>query len=467
MEATLMQNKEDPKKAKSSLKGRLLIVDDESRHADSLAMMVASWGYDVHTAEDGAKAAGLLISKPFDVVLLDLHMPVADGYKVMDLIHKRGLKTRIITISGDPSMDDAIKSLKKGADNFIRKPVTPVDLLKAIDESLRKKVKEEQRQGVKRKIEIKSNLHRMMFDVAPNLQFLLDTKGNFRMVNTVFTKVTGYSKQEILGRHWSSLVEGDQIDRMHHVFEERRTAPDRFPEVELRLRCKEPDGENPGRKPKTLLVALQSRRLYTQQGKKRVFFGTYGVGRDITQYNKIEELNKYQEFHDELTGLPSRVLFEDYLSFALTQAKQDNTPLCLLHVVLVDLKQVNERYGHTAGDECLKTISARLKRQVRKGDILSRIDGSEFALLLPHIQDEKSVIHISEKLRIGLSNPIEVNGRSITLDLTIGSSVFPKDGENSDELLRHAQTSHGFHPLSKQRHLLQTSNWIKLIKSQH
>jgi diguanylate cyclase (GGDEF)-like protein len=254
---------------------------------------------------------------------------------------------------------------------------------------------------------------------------------------------------------------------MHHVFEERRTAPDRFPEVELRLRCKEPDGENPARKPRSILVALQSRRLYSQQGKKRVFYGIYGVARDITQYNKLEELNKYQEFHDDLTGLPSRVLFEDYLSFALTQAKQDNTQLCLLQVVLLDLKQINEHYGHAAGDECLKIITARLKCQVRKGDIISRIDGSEFALLLPHVHDEKSVIHISEKLRIGLSGQIDVNGGNITLDLSIGSSVFPQHGESSEELLRHAQTSHGFHPQSKQRHLLQTSNWVKLIKSQH
>jgi diguanylate cyclase (GGDEF)-like protein/PAS domain S-box-containing protein len=467
MEATPMQDKDESKNTKYSLKGRLLIVDDESRHADSLAMMVASWGYDVDTAEDGAKAAGLLISKPYDLVLLDLHMPVADGYKVMDFVHKRGLKTRVITVSGDPSMDDAVKSLRKGADNFIRKPVSPVDLLKAIDESLRKKEKEARMEGVKRKIEVKSSLHRMMFDITPNLQFLLDTKGCFRMVNAVFSKVTGYSKEEILGQHWSSLVEGDQLDRIHHVFEERRAAPDRFPEVELRLRCKEPDEENSVKKPRSILVALQSRRLHSRQGGKRVFFGTYGVARDITQYNKLEELNKYQEFHDDLTGLPSRVLFEDYLSFALTQARQDNTPLCLLHVVLVDLKQINESFGHAAGDECLKTVTSRLKRQVRKGDILSRIDGSEFALLLPHIQDEKSVIHISEKLRIGLSTPIEVNGRNITLDLTMGSSVFPKDGESSEDLIRHAQTSHAFHPQSKQRHLLQTSNWVKLIKSQH
>jgi diguanylate cyclase (GGDEF)-like protein/PAS domain S-box-containing protein len=448
-----MKNKGDSKKAKSTHKRRLLIVDDESCHADNLATMVENWGYDVETVENGAKAAGLLISTSFDLVLLNLHMPVADGYKVMEFIRKRDLKTRIIAMSNDSSTDDAINSLKKGADNFIRKPVMPADLLQAIDESLRNKIKDEQKQGVKRKHEFKSNLHRMMFDIAPNLQFFLDTKGNFRMVNAAFSKLTGYSKQEVLGKHWSSLVEGGQIEQMQHVFEDRRTAPDKFPEVELRLRCKESVDENPGRKPRSILVALQSRRLYSQQGKKRIFYGTYGLARDITQFNKLEELSKHQEYHDGLTGLPSRVLFEDYLSFALSQAKLDNTLLCLMHVVLLDLKQINEHYGHAVGDECLRTITARLKRLVRKGDILSRIDGSEFTLLLPHIQDENAVIHITEMLRIGLSNPIEVNGRNITLDFTLSSSVFPKDGASSEDLLRHAQASQDTHPQSKQRNL--------------
>ena len=460
------RSKQDGRKGKSTTKGRLLIVDDESRHADSLATMVKSWGYDVVTAPDGAKAAGLLVTHAIDVVLLDLHMPVADGFQVMDFIRKRGLATRIITISGDPSMDDAIKSLKKGADNFIRKPITPADLLQAIDESQRKRVKDERLNKVKRKAEIQTSLHRMMFDVAPNMQFLLDTKGQFRMVNSVFTKVTGYAKEEILGQHWSTLVEGDEVQRMHHVFEERRSAPDRFPEVELRLRCSDaPEGQQ-GSKSKNILVAMQSKRLYSRRGDKKVFFGTYGVARDITQYNKLEELNKYQEFHDALTGLPNRVLFDDYLNFALTQAKQESGILCLLNIVLVDLKQVNESYGHGVGDQCLKTLASRLRQQVRKGDILARVDGSEFALLLPYVKSDKSVVHISEKIRAGLNKPILVNGQTISLHLSIGASVYPNDADNSDDLLRHAQTNHGFNPQTKQRHLLQTSNWIKLIKSQ-
>lgn len=446
-------------------KGRLLIVDDETRHADSLAMMVSSWGYDVETASDGAKAAGILVTKPIDLVLLDLHMPVADGHKVMDFIRKRGLGTRVIAISGDPSMDDAIKSLKKGADNFIRKPVAPVTLLKAIDESLKRRAREAQAVDVKRKLDMKNNLHRLMFDIAPNLLFLLDARGHFRMVNNVFSKVTGYSKEELQGKHWKALVESDEVERIQHVFEERRTTPDQFPEVELRLKCKEPSNAHPEQKPRTVLVALQSRRLYSLHDNKKIIFGTYGVARDITHYNKLEELNKYQEFHDALTGLPNRVLFDDYLSFALTQAKHSNTGLCLMNIVLDDLKQVNERYGHAAGDACLKTLATRLKRQTRKGDTLARIDGSEFLLLMPNIREENSVIHLSEKIRMGLTSPVVVDGKSINLQVSIGTSLFPRDGENTELLLRHAKTDFAAVAQGRKRLQVSNSNWIKLIKS--
>ena len=449
-------------------KGRILIVDDEARHADSLAMMVDSWGYEVETASDGSKAAGMLVTKSIDLVLLDLHMPVADGHKLLDFIRKRDLKTRVIAISGDPSMDDAIKALKKGADNFIRKPVAPVALLKAIDESLKKHARDIKIEGLKRKADIKHNLHRLMFDIAPNMLFVLDVKGCFRMVNNVFCKVTGYSKEELLGMHWKALVEDDEVDRMLHVFEERRTTPDQFPEVELRLKCKEPSEQTPDLKPRTVLVALQSRRLYSLQKEKKIFFGTYGVARDITHYNKLEELNKYREFHDELTGLPNRVLFDDYFSFALTQAKHSNTGLCLMNIVIDDLKQVNERYGHAVGDVCLKTLATRLKRQIRRGDTLARIDGSEFLLLLPNVREEEMLVPLAEKIRVGLTEAVVVDGKSISLQISVGTGLFPRDGGDTESILRQARSDYAAVAQGRKRQQppITGSNWIKLIKTQ-
>jgi diguanylate cyclase (GGDEF)-like protein/PAS domain S-box-containing protein len=453
---------------KENTKGRLLIVDTEDRHADSLAMMIDSWGYHVETASDGAKAAGILVTKSIDLVLFELDLPGADGYKLMDFIRKRGLKTRMIVISGDPSMDDAIKSLKKGADNFIRKPVPPVSLLKAIDESLKKRAADIKQDDLKRKTENRKQLNRLMFDIAPNLLFLLNAKGCFRMVNNVFCKVTGYSKQELVGMHWKALVESDEVERIQHVFEERRTTPDQFPEVELRLKCKESASRTQEQKPRTLLVALQSRRLYSRQGDKKIFFGTYGVARDITHYNKLEELNKYREFHDNLTGLPNRVLFDDYLNFALTQAKHSNTGLCLLNIMIDDLKLVNESYGHAVGDICLKTLASRLKHQVRRGDTLARIDGSEFLLLLPNIREESVLAPLAEKIHEGMTQPVVVDGKSIALRVSVGTALYPRDGEEVDTLLRQAKTAHTAMAPGRMREQapVANANWVKLLKTQ-
>jgi diguanylate cyclase (GGDEF)-like protein/PAS domain S-box-containing protein len=306
----------------------------------------------------------------------------------------------------------------------------------------------------------------LMFDIAPNMLFVLDTRGYFRMVNKVFCKVTGYAKDELLGKHWKSVVERDGVEHMQHVFEERRATVDPFPEVELRLKCKESSVRQAEQKPRFVLVALQSRRLYSRKGKKKTFFGTYGVARDITHYNKLEELNKYREFHDDLTGLPNRILFEDYLSFALTQAKHNHTRLLLLNIVLDDLKQVNEEYGHTVGDFCLKTVAMRLKRQVRRGDTLARIDGSEFLLLLPGIQDEEALNPLIEKIRAGLSEPVVVDGKSISLQVSFGTALFPSDSEESDSLMCQARSGATELAQAKGRQRASSSNWIKLIKPQ-
>jgi diguanylate cyclase (GGDEF)-like protein/PAS domain S-box-containing protein len=463
----MTDKKAAPPQEKSFSNGRILIVDGEVRHADSLAMMVQSWGYDVETASDGAKAAGILVTKAIDLLLLDLHIPLADRLKLMDFIRKRGVKTRIIAISGDPSMDDAIKSLKKGADNFIHKPVAPVELLKAIDESLKKRARQIRDDRLRRKVELKNNLHRQMFDIAPNLLFVVDAKGCFRMANKVFCKVTGYSKQELRTMHWKALIEGDAVERIQHVFEERRATPDQFSELELRLKCKDSNSQSPEQKSRIVLVALQSRRLYFQKGDKKIFFGTYGVARDITHHNKLEELNNYQEFHDNLTGLPNRVLFNDYFSFALTQAKHSNTGICLLNIVIDDLKWVNERYGHAAGDICLKTLASRLKHQIRQGDTLARIDGSEFLLLVSNIHEEHTRVPLAEKIRVGLTRPVVVDGESISLQVRVGAALFPCDGENPHALLHQAKKGHS--ALSqgrRQQPAVDNLNWIKLIKTQ-
>jgi len=96
---------------------------------------------------------------------------------------------------------------------------------------------------------------------------------------------------------------------------------------------------------------------------------------------------------------------------------------------------------------------------------LARIDGSEFLLLLSNIREEKTVIHLSEKLRIGMSAPVVVDGNSITLQISIGAALFPRDGESMEELLAHARAEFGLFGQGRKRIQTTSSNWIKLIKT--
>lgn len=423
-------------------KNRILIVDDEARFVDSLEILLENWGYDVLTAPNGAKAAGLLVTKDIDVVLLDLHMPVADGHKVMSYIKDRRLTTRVIAISGDPTLDDAITSLNQGADKFLRKPVSAEELKEAIVSSLNELDKEKQGAKQEKITSTTPHLHRLMFNISPSLMFLLDTKGCFRMANKVFLKALGYAEREIIGKHWSTLVEDEMIAKIHHVFEERRNNSGHTPDVEIRLKCKDQTSDANNTKSRYILISLQSIRIYSQRDDKKIFLGTYGVARDITHKNKLEELKKYQEFYDTLTGLPNRILFDDYLTFAISHAVHEHTSLGIVLITLDDLKLINERYGHSVGDNCLENIVSRLKDQVRRADTLSRIDGSEFALLLPNIHQESSLLHLIKEIRKNLTTSIEAEGKSITLSISIGKSLYPQDGKSADELIRHAQSNH-------------------------
>ena len=437
--------------AKNWKKPRILIVDGEDQDAESLSQLLTDWGYEVFSARDGAKAVGLLVTQDIDVALMDLQMPAADGNKVMKYIRKRGLSTQVIGMSEDPPRDDAITSLNHKTNHFLRKPVSAVDLEMAIDTSLKKRARKKAQAESTGKSSTTLYLHRLMFDISPTLMFLLDAKGYFRMANKVFLKALGYTHRELIGKHWSVLVDDGMNSKMYHVLEERRSHSGQTPDVEIRLKCKPASGEPNNTKPRTILIALQSKQLYSRRGDKRIFLATYGVARDITQQNKLEELQKYKEFHDSLTGLPNRELFEDYLTFALSMAAHDHALLSTVLITLDDLKQINKQYGYSVGDICLQTVVSRLKAQVRKGDTLSRVDGSEFALLLPNIQEESSILHLINKIRKSLSHPIDAHGKDITLSIRIGLSFFPRDGDSSEQLISHAQNSHEFTTNSENR----------------
>lgn len=145
--------------------------------------------------------------------------------------------------------------------------------------------------------------------------------------------------------------------------------------------------------------------------------------------------------HDVLTGLANRNLLSDRLNHAISQTARQKGKLAVLFLDLEKFKDVNDKYGHDAGDTILRCVAERLRACVRTGDSIARLGGDEFVLVLENIISKKDIDHIVEKIKMGFEQAFEVNYHSIILGISIGVAIYPEDGTDMDSLINHADSS--------------------------
>jgi diguanylate cyclase (GGDEF)-like protein len=151
-----------------------------------------------------------------------------------------------------------------------------------------------------------------------------------------------------------------------------------------------------------------------------------------------EQIRAEQALRDPLTGLPNRRIFDELLAQVLAQSRRNQKLFALLYLDLDDFKLVNDRFGHAAGDEFLKTISERLKGLVRETDTVARLGGDEFSILLSEISRPQHSGMLAEKVLSGLTKPVSLDEGIVDVSASIGISIYPFDGEDESELLKKA-----------------------------
>ena len=155
-----------------------------------------------------------------------------------------------------------------------------------------------------------------------------------------------------------------------------------------------------------------------------------------------EEAARHAAFHDPLTGLPNRLLFDDRLAHGLEQAKRHARTLAVMFVDLNDFKTINDTYGHDVGDGILKMIAERLKENARGDDTVSRHGGDEFLYLLMEIGDEADIKLLVEKIINAIQVPCDMSvgtgSVSLSVKASIGIALFPKDGATAEMLIQSA-----------------------------
>ncbi len=157
----------------------------------------------------------------------------------------------------------------------------------------------------------------------------------------------------------------------------------------------------------------------------------------------IERKQLYARLHrmaqyDELTGLPNRACFRDRLDTALARVRRNGGRVALLYVDLDRFKQVNDTYGHSGGDQLLRAVADRLTHCVRDTDTVARLGGDEFVVLLESIAEAEDARRVVDKIRAAFEQPMQIAEHSLDIGLSIGTALYPEDGDAEAQLLKQA-----------------------------
>ncbi len=184
-------------------------------------------------------------------------------------------------------------------------------------------------------------------------------------------------------------------------------------------------------------VAVQVQVRYSDLRRDSTVGGLVLTLRDVTAQRQLEAELKHRAFHDALTGLPNRLLFQDRAADGLVQTQRDGTTAGVLFVDLDDFKVVNDTMGHSVGDELLVAAGTRLSAVVRDSDTVARLGGDEFALLIENAADAETVDAFAERIVQAFGEPFALADGSVVSTATVGVAT-TQDSADVDELLRHA-----------------------------
>jgi diguanylate cyclase (GGDEF)-like protein/PAS domain S-box-containing protein len=260
-----------------------------------------------------------------------------------------------------------------------------------------------------------------VLNLLPDAVCVVDVDGHYLFVSASFERILGYAPGEVIGRRAFEFVHPDDVAA---TLRQANDVTAGTMQRHFRNRYIHKDGHS---------VDMQWSAHWLPDYGVRL-----GVGREVTELRRAERELEYMASHDTLTGLPNRYRLQLELQQQIENAVHSGGSLALLYLDLDGFKAANDRSGHLAGDDILRDVAQRLQQGLRQSDLVARVGGDEFVVLLPGCRGEEAARIVANGLRARLQPPYLLPDGPMHLDASVGIACFPVDGTDPESLLAHA-----------------------------
>jgi diguanylate cyclase (GGDEF)-like protein/PAS domain S-box-containing protein len=396
----------------------ILIVDDDEMNRYTLARRLRRDGYErLAMAGNGVEALAAMRQDKFDLILLDIMMPELDGFGVLEAMRvDNSLKTMpVIVISANDDTANLVRAIDLGAVDYLAKPFDPVLLRARVRACL-------ERRGLQADLESALAETRAVLDISPVATFFQKERKVVWM-NTMAESLLGYKSAEMVGRatdhlhlneedYGHMMAKADNVVKTGAVFR-----------ADVHMRRK--DGK--------LILARCAAKAIAPWDLAR---GVVWVAEDVTEQRADAARIAFLAHHDQLTGLPNRILLADRMRVAIAHAIRNRVSCGVMFLDLDKFKGINDTLGHAIGDELLVEVSRRLKMCVRDSDTVARIGGDEFVVVLPGLRTNEDAEVVARKIQLALTAPYTLSGNDVRTSPSIGVAMFPADAMEADALVK-------------------------------
>jgi diguanylate cyclase (GGDEF)-like protein len=422
----------------NTTQARILVVDDDAGGRRLTRATLTKAGFGVVEAGNGQAALDAIGEQMPDLVLLDVSMPVMDGFTACAAL--RGLpggdRVPVVMMTGLDDTGSIERAFEVGATDFITKPINWAVLPHRVRYMLRASTAIHELQQNQRRL---SNAQR----IGDMGDWEWDVRSDHLQPSEQAWRIFGHTRSA--GRAdmatFFATVMADDAERLLAACERAVSNGEGF-SIDHRIALE--GGE---------LRHVHQQVEVIERSTDGTALRLAGAVHDITRRKDAEEQIRRLAYYDPLTGLPNRLLFVEQLGKAIAQAARHERHVAIMFVDLDNFKRVNDTLGHKAGDELLRLASARLAGTLRaqdsvargRNDIephsIARLGGDEFIVLLTDVQRTDDAAVVAQRLVDTLNEPVTVQGTEVFVGGSVGVAMYPEDGNDIDTLLMNADTA--------------------------